>query len=287
MVKKYIIVLLLTVISSVAMANQTLDSVVVYQLNKPKNDLIKAQEEKQKNLIQRILPKPSYRRVSKPSVFVPKGQWIVGATLSYSENSGDNFKFLIADKIKTENYNVKTEVYFGYAFFNDAVIGMRAGYSRTLMDLGNIDINLSDDVNFNIKDYYSLNHAYVGTVFMRNYISLFDSKRFGLFNDLQLSVEQGQGKTMKGSGETLTGTYSTNTKFRVGISPGLAVFINDNAAFEASVGVLGFESAWIKQTTDQIETGEFRKSSANFKINLFSLKLGITFYLNAKKVNIK
>ncbi|MEG0500071.1 MAG: hypothetical protein RR550_02990, partial [Rikenellaceae bacterium] len=122
---------------------------------------------------------------------------------------------------------------------------------------------------------------------LRNYISLFGSNRFGLFNDTQVTLERGQGKTMSGTGEKFNGTYTESAKFSVGISPGLTAFITDFAALEVSVGVLGFESQWVKQTKNQIETGNYRKSSANFKVNLFSLKLGMTFYLNSKKVEVK
>lgn len=287
MIKKYFILLLLTMIVGSVKASDIKDSVVVHYINKSTENLNIEEQKKKKNIVKRILPEPSYRRVGKPSVFVPKGQWIVGATVAYSENSAENYEFLILKDIKTSGYNVKTEAFVGRAMFDDGVLGVRAGYKRTLMNLKNLNLHISDDINLDLQDYYSLNHSFVGTVFLRNYISLFNSNRFGLFNDTQVSVESGQGKTMNGKGEGLTGTYTENTKFSVGISPGLTVFINDFAAFEASVGVLGFESEWINQTKDQVETGKYRKSSANFKVNLFSLRLGMTFYLNPKKVNAR
>lgn len=237
-----------------------------------------------RNLVNRLLPTPSYRRVSKPPIFVPKGQWMFGATVSYSENSADNIKFLIIEDLNTSGYNVKTEAYVGYALYNDGVLGVRAGYRRALLDLKGVNIKLEDDLNFNIHNYYVLEHSYIGTVFLRNYISLFNSMRFGLFNDVQVSLEQGQGKIMNGEGDTFTGTYNKNTKFNVGISPGCTVFINDFAALEVSVGVLGFQSNWMTQVTNQVETGKYHKSSANFKVDLFSLRLGVTFYLNSKKI---
>lgn len=283
MIKQYFVAIMLFMTVSVAAAKSTQDSVATIK----SSTIIIDEEPKKKNLVRRMLPEPSYRRVGKPSVFVPRGQWIVGATVSYSENSADNYQILILKNFIAEGYSVNTEAYAGYALFDDGVIGLRGGYKRTLIDLKGLNINLGDDLDLSIDDYYSLNHSYVGTAFLRNYISLFNSNRFGLFNDLQLTYEQGQGKTTNGKGESLTGTYTETNKFSVGISPGLTVFINDYAAFEASVGVLGFESAWVKQTTDQVETGKYRKSSANFKVNLFSLRLGMTFYLNPKKVNMK
>ena len=43
--------------------------------------------------------------------------------------------------------------------------------------------------------------------------------------------------------------------------------------------VLGLDFSKVKQTTDQVYVGERSSSSANFKINLFSIGLGIAFYL--------
>jgi len=48
---------------------------------------------------------------------------------------------------------------------------------------------------------------------------------------------------------------------------------------EVSVGVMGFDFKWIDQTTNQVEQGSSRTSSGNFKINLFSINIGMTFYL--------
>lgn len=232
-----------------------------------------------------FLPKSQYKRVSRPEVFIPKGQWMAGATVSYGETSADNVKFLILDDINTTGYNVKTEVFAGYAFKNDAIAGLRLGYKRSMADLKNISLNLGEDMNFDIQNAYSLSHSFIGTAFLRNYISVFNSNRFALFNDVQIYYERGEGKTTNGTGDNFSGTYSRNSKFVVGISPGLVAFMNDFAAFEASVGVLGFESSWTKQMTDQVETGKFHRSSANFKLDLFSIKLGVTFYFNSKKIN--
>lgn len=66
---------------------------------------------------------------------------------------------------------------------------------------------------------------------------------------------------------------------QIGMSPGLIAFINNFTAVEVSVGVLGFNYSKVRQVTDQVQFGERNSSSANFRINLFSIGLGIAFYL--------
>jgi hypothetical protein len=57
----------------------------------------------------------------------------------------------------------------------------------------------------------------------------------------------------------------------------------DNAAFEVSVGVLGFDTQKVKQVTNQVEYSEMKSSGANFKINLLSVNFGMSFYIYPKK----
>lgn len=75
---------------------------------------------------------------------------------------------------------------------------------------------------------------------MRNYISIGNSSRFGLFNELQLSLGGGESKMVNGSGESLTGTFERSFNFNIGIAPGLMAFLNDYTAIEVNVGLLGF-----------------------------------------------
>ncbi|MCD8193988.1 MAG: hypothetical protein LUD74_05480 [Tannerellaceae bacterium] len=58
----------------------------------------------------------------------------------------------------------------------------------------------------------------------------------------------------------------------------MVAFVNNFAAVEVSLDVLGLDLKWYEQTINQVEQGKMRTSSANFKINLFSINLGMTFY---------
>ena len=106
-----------------------------------------------------------------------------------------------------------------------------------------------------------------------------DSKRFALFNEASITYGYGQSKTEDGKGVDITGTHQIKQNLNFGLAPGLVCFINDFTAVEASVDVLGLDFKWYDQKTNQIEQGKRTSSGANFKINLLSISLGITFYL--------
>jgi hypothetical protein len=42
---------------------------------------------------------------------------------------------------------------------------------------------------------------------------------------------------------------------------------------------MGLQYKWTEQTTDKVKEGKSRSGGANFKINLLSINLGMTFYL--------
>ncbi len=211
--------------------------------------------------------------------FVPKGQWFFGGTCSYAETSQENYKFLVLKDWNGSGYQLAIKPFVGYMVMNDFGVGLNFAYERSLFKVDKLNIHLNDDLNFEISDYYILEHVYTASAFARLFMNIEESKRFGLFNDVKLMFGGGQGKYINGEGDVLEGTYQTIFKMGLIYSPGIAVFINDYAAVEASVGVLGVQMKRTDQTTNNVHSGSFSRSSANFKIDLFSIGLGVSIYL--------
>jgi hypothetical protein len=63
---------------------------------------------------------------------------------------------------------------------------------------------------------------------------------------------------------------------RLGLNPGLTVFIMENVSAEVSFGIVGFKYGWESQRNNEGETGKRHTSSADFKINLLNINIGIT-----------
>lgn len=211
--------------------------------------------------------------------FVPKGQWITGVSVSYNQSNQDNYQFLIFEKISGDTYTFKVSPMLLYTFKDNLAAGGRFAYSRQRTRLDRADVVLDSETSYDIDNLYSISHSYYGTASFRQYLSLGRTTRFGLFNEVQLEIGGGQSKICSGSGEDLTGTYSRNFALNVGLAPGLIVFLSNYSALEVNVGVLGFNYSKTKKTTDQIYVAHMDHSSANFKINLFSITFGVAFYL--------
>ena len=212
------------------------------------------------------------------AVFIPKGTWMVGGSVSYSEHDESNLNFLIMKDVEGKGYNFSVSPYLGYFFRDNIAAGFRFTYNRDYLDLGNMDINLGD-ITIAFDDLYYLEHKYEATGFLRTYIPIGRSKIFGLFNEARITYGYGKGKNSTGSGTTYDGTFQTVQNLQIGFAPGLAAFITNWSAVEVSVGVMGFDFKWIDQQSNRIEEGSMRTSSGNFKINLFSINIGMTFYI--------
>ncbi len=211
--------------------------------------------------------------------FVPKGQWITGLSVSYSQSNQKNYQFLVLQGVSGDTYSFKLSPMVMFAFKNDVAAGGKFGYNRNLTKLENAEIAFSPDMSLDVDHLYRLAHNYYGMGVLRNYFSLGTSKRFGLFTEVQLELGGGQAKLMTGLGEDLTGNYERNFNLGIGVAPGMAVFLNNFAALEVNVGVLGFDYNHTKTITDQIYVANRNLKSAIFRVNLFSITFGVAFYL--------
>ena len=211
--------------------------------------------------------------------FVPKGAWVAGVSVSYSQSDQDNYSFLVFEHLTGETYSFKVSPTVMFCFKDNLTAGGRFSYSRQQMKLNTADVVLGEGTEFNVDNLYSVSHNYFGTAVFRSYLSLGRSTRFGLFNEVQMQLGGGQAKLCTGSGSSLTGTYERNFQFNVGLAPGMSVFLTNYSAIEVNVGVLGFNYSQTKSITDQVYVARRHTQQANFKVNLFSITFGVMFYI--------
>ena len=214
------------------------------------------------------------------NLFVPKGQWIFGGTASYSTHTNKSYQFLIIEGIDSKGYTFKISPMIAYAFRNNMALGGRFIYSRTLLKLDKAAINFGDadsNVSLNAQDYYALQHTYQVAAIWRQYIPLGRNKRFALYNEMSLAGGGTEARFANGS--PVKGTYQSGYTFSLGISPGIVAFATNNMAVEVNVGVMGITFNHTEQVHNQVTVGERNISQMNFKVNIFSIGLGMAFYL--------
>ena len=216
--------------------------------------------------------------------FVPKGQWITGVSVGYSQSDQDNYQFFVFEKIKGDTYSFKVTPMALYSFKDNLAAGIKVGYERSKTRLDAGSLILDSETTFNADNLYSIRSNFFATGASRNYRSLGDSHRFGLFNELQLTLGGGRAKYSNytgGQGENrhIEGTYESNFNLNVGLTPGFVMFLNNYSAIEVNIGVLGFGYTHTRAVTNQVQVSHRKTKHANFKINLFSVQFGMAFYL--------
>ncbi len=224
-------------------------------------------------------PRGIIGRNAMKNVFVPKGQWMVGGQVAWNQWNNDNLNYLVIKDINFEAYTFSAGPYFGYFFTNNIAVGGRFSYNRYFINLGELDLNLGDDFNIGLKDLYYLQHNYETCAFLRSYLPIGNSKIFGFFGELQLNYTFSEGINSTGKDITFSAVYERAHNLEIGLGGGMAVFLTNNVAAEIMVNVGGYHVKWGRQNTNNIEEGKISNSGANFRVNLFSIKFGATYYL--------
>ena len=228
------------------------------------------------------------------ATFIPKGTFGTGFTFSYNtidlgqaENDPGYSLLSLVTGIKGDMYSFGIAPNVSYFLLDNLAVGIRFSYDRSNLDLGNIGLSLGDMLSLNISDYHYLSHAFGGALTCRYYMPFGDSKRFAMFAEGRLTGGYGQSVMYRADQGDKFGTYQTSGKFSIDVVPGLTAFVTNNVALEVSIGVLGLNYQRVKQVTNQVGTSVLQKSGANFKLNLFSVGMGISVYLPTKLYLIK
>lgn len=252
---------------------------------------------------QEVRDEPFNRGIDNSSTcFIPKGTIGTGIAFSYSNynvgengNGGYNMLFSILQGVRGNMQQWSVAPFASYFIRDNLSVGLRFDYGHASMGLGSVDMSLMEGMDISIRDFNYRKQSYLGALTARYYMSIAKSKRFGMFVELRAAGGYGQSETYKWN-EILEpgtdaptgqfekhGTYQDIYNFEVGIVPGLAIFVTNNVALEVQVGLLGLEYEKVCQKTNQVEHSEMEHSGANFRVNLLSLGIGISYFIPVSK----
>lgn len=230
-----------------------------------------------------IIPQNNYGRYDRGLynfLFIPKGQWSFGLTASYGEFNTEDIQILSFLKdfdIGIKAYSLKPSI--SYTIRNNQSVGLKFNYTRLTGNLGSMSLDIDDDMSFSIGDISYYSQTYSAGIFYRNYVGLGKMKRFGVFNEIDLSFGSGSSRFKRQYDGAVRDTRTYITEASLNFSPGLCVFIMDNVSFNVSFGVFGLKLRSERQLTDGIEEGTRLTSGANFKFNIFNIAFGMAVHI--------
>jgi hypothetical protein len=210
--------------------------------------------------------------------FVEKGTWMVGGTVGYSTHRNENYRFFVIEDINSNGYRFSLNPGFCYMVRDNMGVGMRFSYSRNLLKIDSANVSI-DEIDINVKDYYTLSHNFSALAIYRNYIPIGNSRRFAIYSEVQAGMGGGQAKLIDGHGTSLVGTYETSKSASIGVCPGMVAFVNNRFAVEFNVGMLGLNYTHTDQTHNQVYTGSRKLTQINFKVNILAIGFGVAYYL--------
>lgn len=232
-----------------------------------------------KDTVSIIMPEHNFGRYDRGLynyLFIPKGHWGFGMSASYGELTTDDSQILSLLKnidFKGKIYSVSPTV--SYFVRNNQSVGLKFTYSRGVADLANLAVDIDDDLNFALRDVSYYSESFVVGTFYRNYVGLGRNKRFGIFNEVDLSFQSGSSRFKRLYNNEPKDTKTTITQASLNFSPGVAVFIQNNFAFNVSFGVFGLKWRKEHQMTDGVDEGSRFSSGANFRFNIFNINFGL------------
>ena len=232
------------------------------------------------------------------SLFIPKGTVGGGLSVSYSsyqlgngiDDAGYKMLFGLLTGIQGNVMTIGVAPYASYFVIDNLSVGARFEYNKTSFGLSNLGINVMD-LGLGISDFYYNKNSYMGSVAARYYIPFGNSRRFAMFAELRgtggyaqsETFNYSQGEDASGVSTDKLGTYQDIYKFDIGVIPGITAFFTNNVALEVSVGLIGLDYQKVVQNTNQVDFSVTESSSANFKVNLLAINLGLSFYLQTGK----
>ncbi len=226
-----------------------------------------------------VIPTKNYGRFDRGLfnyLYIVRHSWQFGLSASYGEFSTDDVQVLSMLKnldFKGKLYSIKPWVSF--CFRNNQTMGLRLNYTKGKADLANLSVDIDDDMKFDLHDVSYYSQTYSLGVFYRNYVGLSRDKRFAVFNEVALEFSSGSSRFKRYYNDELSDTRTVRVGSSLNFSPGICVFIHENAAFNVSFGVFGLKFNKDKQTTNGVDEGTRFSSGANFRFNIFNINLGL------------
>ena len=209
-------------------------------------------------------------------LFIPKGIWQVGLTASYGEFSTADLQILdLVSDIDFKGHIFSIRPYFAYFVRSNISVGMRLGYTSGRASIGSFNMEIDEDMSFNLHDIMYKSESYSAALTFSQYLGIARRGRFGVFNEVELAFSSGSSDFHRPFNGEMRETHTTTMQAALNFSPGVSVYVLDQVSFNVSLGVFGLNVKHEKQKVDGEPLGSRTTSGANFRFNIFNINFGI------------
>lgn len=210
----------------------------------------------------------------------PKGLWHIGLTANYGELSTEDSEFLslVTDvDLKGKIYSIKPSV--SYFLRNNLCVGMRLAFTRGEMAINSFNVDIDEDMSFDLHDIAYTSDSYSAAIFLQQYFGLSRRGRFAVFNEVEVAYGNGSNHFIRPFDGQMRDTRTNSQNFNINYSPGVSIMMMKNAAFNLSFGIFGFHLKNEKQWENGEESGSRFTSGINFRFNIFNINFGVAIII--------
>lgn len=201
-----------------------------------------------------------------------KNDWFLLVSLGFEDTKSENNDILSVDIISNHKTDFNINLSGGYFLKEFLALGLNLSYQ---FDKSDLNYQNSNDT-ISVKRAGSM---IIFSPFIRNYIPISKNKRFNLFNSTQLSFGFGDSTQRKTTQpDQIEKYYEKNLIARLGIKPGVNVFIIRNFVFEIGIDLIGFQYEHKNITYNETQKGKIDNYNFDFNIKLLSLDFGLAYY---------
>jgi hypothetical protein len=210
--------------------------------------------------------------------YIKEGRSMLGANFNYSHRLVQQLDTVHSQpKQMNKNNDISVGLNYGNMISDHVMLGASIGHQNVA---GNDEIVYA---NGNISTQKNTTRLFSAGLFARYYQQI-NASRFYVFGEGFTNFSLGAGdykSTFISAGVATDYNYSTlNTTFKVGLTPGIAYFINKTIGLEASLGSISFSNTSNKMFNGKQQTRKTTDGTFNSDLNLrfSSLVIGVMFY---------
>ena len=212
-------------------------------------------------------------------LYMPKGSAGIGLQVSYFDlGSTDSDVMLLLKNLNAQGTYASVAPYFFYSYKDNKAVGLRFKYSKLTGGVANADISLfSEDLSFKLSGLSANTRSFQVQAFHRSYMGLDERGRFGLFNDMVLSYTNS--RVNLALSEDQKDAYSITRKVKLGVCPGIMIFILNNLSTHVSVSIGGVSYSHINCYEKGTQIGKRNQTKAHFTPDITDISFGMTLFL--------
>ncbi len=222
------------------------------------------------------------RQINKKK-FIFKGEYMLGASASYSSLSSENAEYLTLLTDITASGSITTIKPFAAYFYRDnRAIGARYGYQKYAgtIESTTLDLGETNDLSFDVPYINLSNKSNSYGIFHRAYAPLDNKGNFGVFAEVELSATIGETLFEYENDGEIKSSLSESQSYDLSFNPGISAFIMHNICASLSVQFGGLNYTYIEQFDESgMMIGSRESSKMRFKINVLAINFGVSVHL--------